>query len=135
MCEGFASAISKLKRGSCALSSVVTRGEVAEACESVGYVSRATLYTPFTTIVTFICQLLGADGSCQQAVNGLIAGLVAAGNSKCSSDTGGYCKARARLPESCTGSSPVNLAKQLKRRRTASGNGKAIECVRLMARR
>ena len=99
MCEGFASAISKLKRGSCALSSVVTRGEVAEACESVGYVSRATLYTPFTTIVTFICQLLGADGSCQQAVNGLIAGLVAAGNSKCSSDTGGYCKARARLPE------------------------------------
>lgn len=99
MSEGFAVAIRKVKRGDLPLSSLLTRDEVDKACGKEGYSSRASLYTPFTTILTFIAQLIGADGSCQQAVNGLIASLTAAGRSKCAADTGGYCKARLRLPE------------------------------------
>jgi hypothetical protein len=99
MCEGFATAVRKLKRGDLALSSLLARSEVDKACGQQGYSSRAVLYTPFTTILTFMAQLIGADGSCQQAVNGLVANRTAAGKSKCSADTGGYCKARSRLPE------------------------------------
>ena len=99
MSEGFAAAVRRLKSGDLPLSSLLARCQVDEACAAEGYASRAVLYTPFTTILTFIAQLIGADGSCQQAVNGLIASLTAAGRSKCSADTGGYCKARSRLPE------------------------------------
>jgi hypothetical protein len=99
MREGFAAAIRKVKRGDLPLSSLVSRSEIEEACAEEGYTSQARLYTPTTTILTFLAQLLGADGSCQQAVNGLVASLTAAGRSKCSADTGGYCKARSRLPE------------------------------------
>ena len=99
MIEGFATAVKKLKRGDLPLSSLVARAEVDDACGKEGYSSRAGLYTPFTTILTFIAQLISADGSCQQAVNGLIANRVAAGKAKCSADTGAYCKARSRLPE------------------------------------
>lgn len=99
MCEGFASAVRSLKRGELALSSLVSRDNVEAACEEEGYSSRASLYTPITTILTFLAQLIGADGSCQQAVNGLIADRTSKGKSRCSADTGGYCKARSRLPE------------------------------------
>jgi putative transposase len=99
MVGGFAAAMRGVKRGSVALSGLVTEAEVAEACQGADYSSLAKLYTPVTTLLTFLAQLLGADGSCQQAVNGLIAERTAASKSKCSADTGGYCKARKRLPE------------------------------------
>lgn len=99
MIDGFTAAIRKIKRGDLPLSSLVSGDAVERACREEGYTSRAGLYTPFTTILTFIAQLIGADGSCQQAVNGLIASRTAAGRSRCSADTGGYCKARSRLPE------------------------------------
>lgn len=99
MSDGFAAAMRNVRRGDLPLSSVVSREDVEQACRTERYRSRAPLYTPITTILTFIAQLLGADGSCQQAVDGLIAERAAAGKKKCSADTGGYCKARARLPE------------------------------------
>lgn len=99
MCKGFAAALRKVKRGDLPLSGLVSQTEVVEACREEGYRSRAGLYTPVITILTFLAQLLDADGSCQQAVNGLIAERVAGGKGKCSADTGGYCKARSRTPE------------------------------------
>jgi hypothetical protein len=56
------------------------------------------MYTAVTTMLTFPGQVLRADRSCQQAVNGLIAQQVAADQAICSADTSGYCKARQRLP-------------------------------------
>jgi hypothetical protein len=97
--KGFAAAMQCVKRGTRALSGLVTQPEVDNGCAETGYRSQATLYTPFTTILTFLAQLIGADRSCQQAVNGLVAERVAAGKKKCSADTGAYCKARSRLPE------------------------------------
>jgi hypothetical protein len=43
--------------------------------------------------------VLGDDHSCQAAVGRLIAWRAARGLPPCSADTGGYCKARRRLPE------------------------------------
>ena len=43
-------------------------------------------------------QVLEADGSCQKAVNGWAAQRAADGLSACSVRTGGYCRARQRLP-------------------------------------
>jgi hypothetical protein len=99
MVEGFAAAMRGVKRGGLVLSGLVTEAEVDAACQAADYSSPAKLYTPVTTLLTFLAQVLGADGSCQQAVNGLIAERTTANQSKCSADTGGYCKARKRLPE------------------------------------
>ena len=99
MGNGFAVAMRKVRRGWLPLSGLVSREDVSGACAEAGYRSRGTVYTPITTILTFLAQLLGADGSCQQAVDGLIAQRVADGKEGCSADTGGYCKARSRLPE------------------------------------
>ena len=46
----------------------------------------------------FLRQVLEADGSCQKAVNGWAAQRAADGLSLCSVRTGGYCRARQRLP-------------------------------------
>ena len=46
----------------------------------------------------FMRQVLEADGSCQKAVNGWAAQRAADGLSTCSVRTGGYCRARQRLP-------------------------------------
>lgn len=99
MSDGFAAAMRKVKRGDLPLSGLLSRQEVNQCCHKEGYRSRAVLYTPITTLLTFVAQLIGADRSCQRAVDGLIADRVAAGKGKCSADTGGYCKARSRIPE------------------------------------
>lgn len=115
MSEGFAAAMRKIRLGDLPLSGLVSGECVDRACREERYRSRAALYTPITTILTFIAQLIGADGSCQQAVDGLIAERTAAGKRKCSADTGGYCKARSRLPERVF----WHLARQA---------GRAVEC-------
>ena len=99
MRNGFASAMRKVKRGDLPLSGLVSEQSVQQACSEVGYRSQASLYTPITTVLTFLAQLLNADGSCQQAVDGLIAERVAGGKRRCSADTSSYCKARSRLSE------------------------------------
>lgn len=99
MADGLTAAMRKVRRGGCAFSGLVSEDQVDQACRQADYRSQASLYTPITTVLAFLAQLIGADGSCQQAVNGLIAQRTAAGDSKCSADTGGYCKARSRLPE------------------------------------
>lgn len=63
--------------------------------ETAGY--RERIYNPFTTLVLFIEQVLGADHSCQDAVARGLSARVALGQPPCSLNTGPYCKARARL--------------------------------------
>ena len=59
---------------------------------------RERLYPPTVTLSMFMRQALQADGSCQKAVNGRAAQRAADGLSPCSVRTGGYCRARQRLP-------------------------------------
>jgi hypothetical protein len=55
-------------------------------------------YPPTVTLSMFMRQALEADGSCQKAVNGWAAQRAADGLSACGVRTGGYCRARQRLP-------------------------------------
>ena len=59
---------------------------------------RERLYPPTVTLSMFTRQALDADGSCQKAVNSWAAQCRAEGLSVQSVRTGGYCKARERLP-------------------------------------
>ena len=54
---------------------------------------------PLVTLAVFLAQVLSDDHSCRAAVARLLAWRAARGLPACSPDTGGYCKARQRLPE------------------------------------
>jgi len=60
---------------------------------------RQRLFTPVTTLWVFLSQILDPDHSCRQAVARFLAWLLARGRPACSANTGAYCSARQRLPE------------------------------------
>jgi hypothetical protein len=72
---------------------------IHSSCRRFGHSFRNRVFTPAVTLWTFLTQLLDPDHSCRQAVARLLAFRVSQGLPPCSADTGGYCKARARLPE------------------------------------
>ena len=57
------------------------------------------MYSSLVTLWTFFSQALSADHSCRQAVARLRAFLTVQGQPPCAPETGPYCKARQRLPE------------------------------------
>jgi hypothetical protein len=59
----------------------------------------ARIFTPLITLATFLAQITSDDHSCQAALDRLLAWRAARGLPPASPDTGGYCKARQRLPE------------------------------------
>ena len=77
---------------------VLTSPALLETTESVLPEHRERLYPPTVALSMFMRQVLEADGSCQKAVNGWAAQRAADGLPPCSVRTGGYCRARQRLP-------------------------------------
>ena len=77
---------------------VLTSPELLATTEALLPEHRERLYPPTVTLSMFMRQVLEADGSCQKAVNGWAAQRAADGLSACSVRTGGYCRARQRLP-------------------------------------
>ena len=73
--------------------------QVQEAVEQEGHAFRDRLYSPWVTLWVFLSQVLDATQCCRQAVARLLAYRVGRGLPACSPDSGGYCKARGRLPE------------------------------------
>lgn len=64
---------------------------------------RDRIFSPVVTLLAFLQQVLSPDRSCRGAVAHVNAERIAAGKLPASSDTGGYCKARMRLPlEACS---------------------------------
>jgi hypothetical protein len=59
---------------------------------------RERLYHPTQTLAMFLSQAMNADASCQNAVNNVAIHRMLGGFSPCSARTGGYCRARQRLP-------------------------------------
>jgi hypothetical protein len=59
---------------------------------------RERTFPPTETLSMFLAQVLSADGRCQQALDDVLVKRVVAGLEPGSTDTGTYCKARARLP-------------------------------------
>jgi len=77
---------------------VLTSPELLETTEALLPEYRERLYPPTVVLSMFMRQVLEADGSCQKAVNGWAAQRAADGLAPCSVRTGGYCRARQRLP-------------------------------------
>ncbi|WP_456380771.1 IS4 family transposase [Thiolapillus sp.] len=59
---------------------------------------RERLFPPTETLAMFVTQALSADRSCQHVVNQAAVGRLVSGLPTCSTHTGGYCRARQRLP-------------------------------------
>jgi hypothetical protein len=70
----------------------IIREELVETCDRI--------FTPLVTLCTFLSQIHSDDPSCRAAVARLNAARVGQGLAPCLPLTGGYCKARKRLPES-----------------------------------
>ena len=64
---------------------------------------RERQFPPTLTLAMFLGQIMSADGSCQNAVNGATVARLLAGMSPGSVNTSGYCQARQRLPHAMIG--------------------------------
>ena len=99
------------------------REEVVETCDRI--------FTPLVTLCTFLSQIHSDDPSCRAAVARLNAARVGQGLTPCSPLTGGYCKARQRLPESLLqrllGLSGQRLEQQVSK--TGHWHGRAVKIV------
>lgn len=83
-----------------AMFNLLTGPQLLDRVEELLPEHRERLFPPTETLSMFVAQALSADGSCQQAVDDAMVKRVIGGLKPGSADTGGYCKARARLPES-----------------------------------
>ena len=88
-----------LQDGDLPFTNVLTEEVVAQALTALsGWLDR--IFSPLVTLWVFLGQVLSADHSCRAAVARLLAHRLAQGQSPCSAETGAYCQARKRLPES-----------------------------------
>jgi hypothetical protein len=88
-----------LQDGDLPFTDVLTEETLAQALASVtGWLDR--VFPPLVTLWVFLGQILSADHSCRAAVARLIAHRLSRGQRPCSAQTGAYCQARKRLPES-----------------------------------
>jgi hypothetical protein len=88
-----------LQDGDLPFTDVLTEEVITDALAAVG-VWLDRIFSPLVTLWVFLGQVLSADHSCRAAVARLIAHRLARGQGPCSAQTGAYCQARKRLPES-----------------------------------
>lgn len=77
---------------------LLTSPEILETVETLLPEHRERLFPPTLTLSMFMSQILHADSSCQRVVNEFAIKRHLGGLSSCSVSTGGFCKARQRLP-------------------------------------
>ena len=82
-----------------AMFNLLTGPQLLDRVEALLPEHRERLYPPTETLSMFLAQALSADGSCQQVVDDAMVKRVIGALKPGSTDTGGYCKARSRLPE------------------------------------
>jgi hypothetical protein len=88
-----------LQDGNLPFTNVLTEEVIAQALTAItGWLDR--VFSPLVTLWVFLGQVLGADHSCRATVARLITHRLARGQRPCSAETGAYCQARKRLPES-----------------------------------
>ena len=80
-------------------SEVLPASVVIEALKSLGMQFYDSLYNPATVLWLFLSQVIHANGTLAVAVECFLAWRLGQGLSACSTDTGGYARARQRLPE------------------------------------
>lgn len=77
---------------------LLTAPELYEQVESLLPAHRERVFPPTETLSIFLAQALSADRSCQNAINEAALRRLSGGMRACSTHTGAYCRARARLP-------------------------------------
>lgn len=77
---------------------LLTAPELFDAIESLLPPHRERLFPPTETLALFLAQAMHPDRSCQRAVNEAATTRLISGLKPCSTHTGGYCRARQRLP-------------------------------------
>jgi hypothetical protein len=78
---------------------LLTSPQLLEPVEALLPAYRERKYPPTVTLAMFLGQVLSADGSCQKVVNEAIVNRLLSGLPADSANTGGYCRARQRLPQ------------------------------------
>ena len=81
---------------------ILTDEHLQKACDAEGVAFASgddQIWSPVLTLWTFLWQVVSSSKSCVAAVARAIAWRVALGLPPCSSNSGAYCKARAKLPE------------------------------------
>lgn len=81
------------------LSQVLSEESIAEVLARHGLKLAEPIYNALVTTWMFLSQVLSADPSMRAVVARLLAHRLGKGQGPCSSNTGGYCQARQRLPE------------------------------------
>jgi hypothetical protein len=82
-----------------AFADILPADQVQTALLQEGVCWRHKVYTPLVTLWAFLAQVVSPDGCCRAAVARVLAWLIGQGRQPCRPSTGGYCKARVRLPE------------------------------------
>lgn len=77
---------------------LLTSEVLLDKVEELLPVHRERLYPPTETLSMFLAQAMSADRSCQHIVNQAVFQRLAGGLQTGSTRTGGYCRARQRLP-------------------------------------
>jgi len=77
---------------------LLTSPQLLEIVEALLPEYRERKYPPTACLAMFLGQVLSADSSCQKAVNEVIVNRLLSGLAADSANTGGYCRARQRLP-------------------------------------
>jgi len=77
---------------------LLTSDALLEEVESLLPDHRERRYPPTETLSMFLAQAMSADRSCQNSVNQAAVNRVLGGLPSVSTHTGGYCRARSRLP-------------------------------------
>ncbi len=78
---------------------LLTGPQLLEQVESLLPEHRERLFPPTETLSMFLAQAVSAGGSCREVVNDAAVKRLVTGMSPCSTNTAGYCQARARLPQ------------------------------------
>ena len=81
-----------------AMFNLLTGPQLFDRVEELVPAHRERLFPPTETLSMFLAQSLSADGSCRQVVNEAMVKRVIGGLEPGKTNTGAYCKARARLP-------------------------------------
>jgi hypothetical protein len=110
---------------------VLPLAQLQAALQAEAVVYRERLFTPLVTLSAFLGQILDPDHSCRQAVARVLAWLVGCGRKACSAETGAYCRARQRLPESVLARLTRDTGQQLtaKHRRRWHWHGHAVKVL------
>ncbi len=110
---------------------VLTSPQLLEATEALLPKHRERLYPPTVALSMFMRQVLEADGSCQKAVNGWAAQRAADGLTACSVRTGGYCRARQRVPLEMVSTLTRQTGRELSKKAPAQWlwRGRAVKLV------